>query len=73
MTPSGLAVLVLLSFVSSLVVSVVFGLLFLRRGGRVMLVMSVAVFSHFVLDFLMHPADLALWPDSETHLGLARF
>ena len=47
-----------------------FGLLFLRRGRTVMWVMAVAVFSHFVLDFPMHPADLALWPGSDVHLGL---
>ena len=35
-----------------------------------MWVMAVAVFSHFVLDFAMHPADLALWPGSNIHLGL---
>ncbi len=58
------------SLLSSAVLSVVFGLLFLRLGGKVMLVMGVAVFSHFILDLLMHPADLALWPGSEVHLGM---
>ena len=58
------------SLLSSTVLSVVFGLLFLRFGGKVMLVMGVAVFSHFILDLLMHPADLALWPGSDVHLGM---
>ena len=58
------------SLLSSLVWSVVFGLLFLRHGGKVMLVMGVAVFSHFMLDLVMHPADLALWPGSDVHLGM---
>ena len=31
--------------------------------------MAAAVFSHFVLDLAMHPADLALWPGSDVHLG----
>jgi hypothetical protein len=31
--------------------------------------MGAAVFSHFVLDLVMHPADLALWPGSSVHLG----
>ena len=35
-----------------------------------MWVMAAAVFSHFMLDLPMHPADLALWPGSDVHLGL---
>ena len=58
------------SLLSSAVLSVVFGLLFLRLGGKIMLVMGVAVFSHFILDLVMHPADLALWPGSDVHLGI---
>jgi len=58
------------SLLMSLVWAACFGLLFLRQGRRIAAAMVVAVFSHFVLDFLMHPADLALWPGSSTHLGL---
>lgn len=58
------------SLVMSVVWSVLFGAAFLRRGGTVAAAMAVAVFSHFVLDFVMHPPDLALWPGSKTHLGL---
>ena len=50
--------------------AVVFGLMFLRRGKIVALWCGLAVFSHFVLDVLMHPRDLALWPHSTTHVGL---
>jgi membrane-bound metal-dependent hydrolase YbcI (DUF457 family) len=50
--------------------SVAYGALFLRLGGRVASIMLVAAFSHFLLDLPMHPADLALWPDSDVHLGL---
>ena len=58
------------SLATSVVWSALFGLLFVQFGRKVMWVMAVAVFSHFVLDFTMHPADLALWPGSNIHLGL---
>jgi hypothetical protein len=57
------------SLVMSAVWSAVFGALFLRKGRAVATVMALAVFSHFLLDLLMHPADLALWPGSSVHLG----
>lgn len=49
--------------------SVVFGALFWKLGRDVAAVMAVAVFSHFVLDLPMHPPDLAIWPNADTHLG----
>lgn len=58
------------SLVMSLVWSVLFGLLFVRRGKVVAAWCGAAVFSHFVLDFLMHPGDLAIWPTGVTHTGL---
>ena len=58
------------SLVTSVIWSALFGSLFVQFGRRVMWVMAAAVFSHFVLDFVMHPADLALWPGSNIHLGL---
>lgn len=58
------------SLLMSLVWSVAYALCFLRRGRTIALAMGVAVFSHFVLDWFMHPADLALWPGSRVHLGL---
>lgn len=49
--------------------SVLFAAAFLRRGRAVAIVLGLAVFSHFVLDLVVHPADLALWPGATTHLG----
>lgn len=58
------------SLATSILWAVLFGILFLRRGEVVAVAMAVAVFSHFVLDIVMHPPDLALWPNAELHLGL---
>ncbi|HEX5132301.1 MAG TPA: hypothetical protein VFX92_07430 [Candidatus Krumholzibacteria bacterium] len=57
------------SLVMSLVWAALFALFFLRRGRPVATVMGIAVFSHFLLDVPMHPADMALWPHSATHIG----
>lgn len=57
------------SLLMSVVWSLVYAALFSRWGGRVAGVMGIAAFSHFVLDVPMHPADLALWPGSDVHLG----
>jgi hypothetical protein len=54
----------------SVVWAVLLAIPFLRMGKSVAAVIGVAVFSHFVLDILMHPPDLALWPGSSVHLGL---
>jgi membrane-bound metal-dependent hydrolase YbcI (DUF457 family) len=58
------------SLAMSVVWSVLFGALFLKRGRRVATVIAIAVFSHFLLDLPMHPPDLALWPGSSIHIGL---
>jgi membrane-bound metal-dependent hydrolase YbcI (DUF457 family) len=58
------------SLLTTLVWSVLYGALFLGSGKRVAVVAGIAVFSHYPLDLIMHPADLALWPGSETRLGL---
>ena len=58
------------SLVTSVIWSILFALLFTQFGKKVMWVMATAVFSHFVLDLVMHPADMALWPGSAVHLGL---
>ena len=58
------------SLLTALLWSGAFGALFLRRSKVVAAVAAVAVFSHFALDFVMHPGDLALWPGSGVHLGL---
>jgi len=57
------------SLATSLLWSLLFGVLFLGRGRAVAAAMGIAVFSHFVLDLPMHPRDLALWPGSTTQLG----
>ena len=57
------------SLAMSLVWAALFGILFFRRGTAVAVWCGIAVFSHFVLDLLMHPHDLALWPHSPAHLG----
>ena len=57
------------SLLMSLVWSVLFAAMFLRRGRLVAMVMGIAVFSHFILDLPMHPADLSLWPGSAVHMG----
>jgi LexA-binding, inner membrane-associated putative hydrolase len=58
------------SLLMSLVWSAAFGMLFWRRGATIAVTVAAAVFSHFILDWVVHPGDLALWPGSSTHLGL---
>lgn len=58
------------SLLMSLVWSLLFALLFVRRGRPVALALGAAVFSHFLLDFPMHPGDLRLYPGATTPLGL---
>src|SRR4051812_49978888 len=47
------------SLLMSLLWAAAFGALFWKRGRVVALWCALAVFSHFVLDLLMHPHDLA--------------
>lgn len=58
------------SLATSALWALLFGMLFWRRGRTVAVAMGMAVFSHFVLDLIMHPGDLALWPGSPVHVGL---
>lgn len=58
------------SLAMALLWSALYAACFLKRGRVVALALAVAVFSHFALDFLMHPGDLALWPGSAAHVGL---
>lgn len=58
------------SLVTTLLWSVLYGLAFWRLGRTVAIAMGAAVFSHFVLDIIVHPPDLALWPGAATHVGL---
>jgi hypothetical protein len=48
-----------------------FALMFWRRERRVVLAVWMAVFSHFLLDFPVHPKFLALYPHSSLHVGIA--
>ena len=57
------------SLATSLLWSVLYALLFIRAGRAIAIAMGAAVFSHFVLDVVMHPPDLALWPGSDIHIG----
>lgn len=57
------------SLAMSLVWAALFAALFVRRGAGIAAWCGLAVLSHFVLDLLMHPGDLALWPHSTAHLG----
>ena len=57
------------SLAMSIVWSIAYASCFVRLGPRVATVLGLAVFSHFLLDLPMHPADLALWPGSTVHLG----
>jgi hypothetical protein len=58
------------SLAMSLVWSTLFAGAFVRYGRRVAAAIALAVLSHFMLDFPMHPSDLALWPNSAVHVGL---
>lgn len=49
--------------------SILYAVIFLKRGRAVAIACGVSVFSHFVLDLFMHPGDLALYPHSRAHLG----
>lgn len=58
------------SLLMAIVWSAAYAACFARYGRRIISIMAAAVFSHFVLDWPMHPPDLALWPGSSVHLGL---
>ncbi|HUS66641.1 MAG TPA: hypothetical protein VMZ28_19020 [Kofleriaceae bacterium] len=57
------------SFATGALWAVLYAALFARHGRAVALAMSAAVYSHVLLDWPMHPGDLALWPHAEQHLG----
>lgn len=42
----------------------------LRRDARVAAILAASVFSHWILDFVAHRADMPLWPGSATRVGL---
>ena len=57
------------SLTMSLVWAGLYGACWLGRGRRTAAIMAAAVFSHFLFDLPVHPADMALWPGSSIHLG----
>jgi len=57
------------SLVMVLVWAALFAGIFWRRGWPVVISIWIAGLSHFFLDFVIHPAKLALYPNSSVHLG----
>lgn len=61
----------------SLVLSVLFGgfvaLFFRKQRGLVFLIVAGAVFSHWILDLLVHKPDLWIYDDVKVGLGLWRW
>src|SRR5207249_2919514 len=57
------------SLVSVAILATLFASAFLRRGKPVFVPMWLAVFSHFLLDFPVHPKRLALAPLTGVYLG----
>ena len=60
----------------SLLMSVVWSLLFggiyylIKKNKKTSIILGICVFSHWILDFLVHRADLPLAPGVETFFGL---
>jgi hypothetical protein len=42
----------------------------ITKDRRIALVMAIAVFSHWVIDLLVHTPDLPIWSDASMKLGL---
>ena len=57
------------SFLSVLLLASLFAVLFRRLGRVVFAAIWLAVISHFLLDFPVHPQRLALYPLSKIHVG----
>jgi hypothetical protein len=57
------------SLVSIVAAATLFALPFWKRGRVVLSAIWLAVFSHFLLDFPVHPKRLALYPESRIRLG----
>ena len=57
------------SLFSIVVLAIVFAGFFWKKGRRVFVAVWLSVFSHFLLDFPVHPKRLALYPESQVHLG----
>jgi len=57
------------SLFSAALLATVFALSFRRRGRAAMAGLWLTVFSHFVLDFPLHPKPIAAYPMSRLHIG----
>jgi len=57
------------SLLSVTIFASIFALAFLRRGKPVFIAIWLAIFSHFVLDFPVHPKRLSLAPMTHIYLG----
>jgi hypothetical protein len=60
------------SLAGALMWSVLFGGLYfaVRRHARNAVILGVAVFSHWILDFITHRPDMPLWFSGSTYVGL---
>ena len=60
------------SLLTATVWAVIFGAVYyaIRHNSRSALVVSAAVLSHWVLDFIVHRPDLQLYPGSEVRVGM---
>jgi len=67
------------SLIGAIALSVVFGLAFgWRSGSRTAIVLGLVAFSHWVLDLLVHRADMPLFPSHDSNqfrfgIGLWRY
>ena len=57
------------SLLMSAVWGLVYGLLFLNKNTAVRVALGLAVFSHFVGDFLVHERHLTFYPGSSVRFG----
>jgi hypothetical protein len=56
------------SLIGALLLSLAFGVAFLRRGKRDAVVLGAVVFSHWVLDLVVHRADMPILPGNAGNL-----
>jgi multisubunit Na+/H+ antiporter MnhC subunit len=60
------------SFLMSVVWSLLFGGAYylIKKNKKISIILGICVFSHWILDFIVHRADLPLGPGVETFFGL---
>jgi hypothetical protein len=61
------------SLAAAIIWSLVFGIVYflIRKKFRVSILLGALVFSHWVLDFIVHVPDLQLFPGSDIRVGMA--